>query len=358
MKIECPHCNKTYNIPDDRLPPKKRVSFPCPVCKGIIKLDLSEISAPHGDDRSMPSQVEEKKRIVYTVKSESNAPLKDKKLKYKILKKIKDLPPMPKVIMQVRQIMNNPKLSFKDIAQAIGTDQAISARTLKMANSAYYGLSRQVASIQQASVVLGYNTLNELITSAAASTLLGKTLKGYGISSNAMWRHSLAVAFGAKTIANKKNPVLENNAFLAGLIHDSGKLVLDPYIDEKKHYFQTCMKEFQNRSVLAEKQVLGIDHSEIASEICKKWKIPEEIATAIRYHHNPLKSKKNLLAYFIHAADYIAVLSEIKDDTGKQSFQPEEGVLEFIGIEKDIDDIMGSVVEYVDKITTDINSGK
>jgi len=84
--------------------------------------------------------------------------------------KIYDLPPMPQVVLKVRNIMANPNLNFKDIAEVIETDQAIAARLLKIANSAYYGMSGMVASIQQACVVLGYKTLSEAVTVAGASS--------------------------------------------------------------------------------------------------------------------------------------------------------------------------------------------
>ena len=192
---------------------------------------------------------------------------------------------MPQVIMKARQVMADPNSSLKDIGSVLETDQAIAAMVLKMANSAYYGLIGMVSSIQHASVVLGHKTLNELITVAGTSQLLGSALKGYGMGSGDLWRHSLAVAFGCKVIADKNAPSLSNDAFSAGLIHDAGKLVLDSHIQQFQQDFKNLNGDDQMVLSPAEKTVLGFDHAEIAFELCKQWNIPPAQSDAIRYHH-------------------------------------------------------------------------
>ena len=163
--------------------------------------------------------------------------------------------------------MNDPNSSFNQLSEILEADPAIAAQVLKMANSPYYGMSGKVSSIQHASVVLGQKTLGEMISMAGASQLMGNTLKGYELNSEDVWRHSMGVAFGSKIIASKKNPALADDAFAAGLLHDVGKLILDPYVLERKETFKTFMAD-QTRSFLdAEKEILGFDHSEIASEV-------------------------------------------------------------------------------------------
>jgi HD-like signal output (HDOD) protein/uncharacterized protein YlaI len=299
MEISCSGCDKVYDLPDDRLPFGKVVTFPCPACKSKVTLDLRE-KEEGGDD------MDSGKVVFKPLDNSSDGTLEKDDLKKKIVKRINDLPPMPKVMIKAREIMADPNSSFKDIAKVIETDQAIAAKVLKVANSAYYGLSGMVSSIHQASVVLGYKTLEQVITMVSSSSLLGKQLKGYGLGAGALWRHSLAVAVASKCVAQKRAPALENDAFAAGLIHDAGKLALDGYVVTKKKEIDDFLKNQSPSFLLAEQQVLGFDHTEIAHELCKKWKLPDEHAMAMRYHHSPAEAENSQLAHIIHLANYLA----------------------------------------------------
>ena len=147
------------------------------------------------------------------------------------------MPPMSQVVLKAQEVMADEKSGFKKIAEALETDQAIAAGVLKMANSAFYGLSCNVSSIHQATVIPGYKILGQLITVMGDSKNIDKTLKGYKLGAGVLWRHSLAAAFGSKMIAEDKYPVLNNDTFTAGLIHDSGKIMLGDYIYARKEDF-------------------------------------------------------------------------------------------------------------------------
>lgn len=180
--------------------------------------------------------------------------------KDRILDEIEDLPPMPQVAHKGRKIAADKTPSFKDLAIAIEGDQAIAAQVMKIANSTYYGVNSNVKSVQQASVVLGMETLHELLTLACASTLLGSELKGYELISGDLWQHSLATAFCSRNIALKVAPMFADDAFLAGLIHDSGKLILDSYVNERKDEFKEFLESGDQTFLDAEKSILGFDH--------------------------------------------------------------------------------------------------
>ena len=140
----------------------------------------------------------------------------------------------------------------------------------------------------------------------SSSSLLGKKLNGYGLRAGALWRHSLAVAVASKHISMKRAPSLENDAFAVGLIHDAGKLALDPYVVTKRKEIDAFLQSQNPSFLLAEQQVLGFDHTEIAHELCKKWKLPEDHAIAMRYHHAPAESRNNQLAHIVHTANFLA----------------------------------------------------
>ena len=144
-------------------------------------------------------------------------------LKAKIKKAMDDLPPMPTVILKIQKLLSDPNSNTGQIAELIETDQAIAVKVLKLANSAFYGLSGKVTSIQHAEVILGYKTLNELITIAGFSGLMGKKLTGYGYNSDELWKHSLAVALGSRIVAEKKHPEAINELLTAGFRGEAAK---------------------------------------------------------------------------------------------------------------------------------------
>ena len=343
MRIECPNCHKVHNIPGERLPTGKKSAFPCPDCKGIIELDLRSKSAQHGTppSSSMPS-----------AKKQQGG----EALKKRILATVGDLPPMPQTVFKLREIIANPKSSFKQLAETLEMDQAMAARVLKIANSAYYGLSGKVSSIQHASVVLGHKTLGELMTMAGTSGILANKLEGYGLEAGDLWRHSLGVAFGSKIIANKKNPTLANDAFAAGLIHDAGKLILDRYVLERKEAFEEFMAAGQQSFLSAEKQILGFDHCEIASEACKSWHVPQTLTIPIRYHHYPSQSQGTKLAYIVHMADAMAMMTGLGLGIDGLLYKMDDKAMEFLALQdQDVGSIMGEVVESVEKIAQQLH---
>jgi len=194
--------------------------------------------------------------------------------------------------------MADPDLDIKGVASLIETDQAIAIKVLKLANSAYYGFSGKVSSIQNAFVVLGYKTLVQILSIASFSTFMGKNLPGYGFESEDFRRHSLAVALSSKVIAEKIDPSLANEAHTAGLIHDIGKIILD------------------------------------------------------KYHHYPSSSQGDGLSYILHLADYIAAKSGGGYDSDDLLYQLEEGTLDYLDLRyEDVRIIMSEVIEAMAQLS-------
>ena len=345
MKIKCTGCGKVYDIPEERLPFGEMVSFPCPSCKNIIKIDLrSKAQSPQ-------ESIENKKTA--TIDDEERDLPKGEVLQKRILRKLKELPPMPQVMFKAREVMNDPKSNFKALSDILETDQAMATRVLRLSNSAYYGLAGKVSSVQHASVLLGYKTVGEIVSMAGSSTLLGNSLEGYNLDSGDLWQHSLAVALASKIIAKKVKPDLENDAFAAGLIHDSGKIVLDKYLLERQSLFKAFMKDGDKTFLEAEKSILGFDHSEIAASMCESWKIPNVLTNAICYHHHPSRSKDSALAYVVHVADSLSLMSGIGTGIDGMLYKMDSKALEYLGLpEGSLASIIEETVDSVQKITT------
>ncbi|MBW1722684.1 MAG: zinc-ribbon domain-containing protein [Deltaproteobacteria bacterium] len=338
MKIVCPHCSKAYRLQKERLPKKRHFAIPCPNCKEPISVDLNFLDGEGSiEAASVSSKGEE-------VTGEA--------LKALILKSIRDLPPMPQTILKAQEIMRDANYSFEALSKVLETDQALAAKVLKMANSPFYGLMGKVSSLQHASVVLGQKTLEELITMAGASDLLGGRLEGYELDSGDLWVHSMGVAFASKLIAIRKQPALENDAFAAGLIHDAGKLALDPYILERKQAFKAVTEDSGESFTVAEKRILGFDHAELALELCKHWNVPEPLRIAIGCHHNPESSDGNILAYIVHLADAVAMMSGMGAGLDGMQYSLSEQALDTLGFTEDeINEIMAEAVQSVQGLT-------
>lgn len=338
MKIRCSGCGKEYIVREDVLLAYKDrniVSLPCPSCKTPIPL-------------AIPGRQDAKPEAMAGGKGE----LSGQSLKEKIFTSLKDLPPMPQVAQKARQVLSNPNSSYSDLAKVIETDQGMVTRVLKMANSPFYGLSGNVSTVHHASAVLGSKTLMDLLNLACSSEILGKTLQGYDLSAGDLWKHSLAVARASQVLAGRVQPALEQDAFSAGLIHDVGKLILDPYIDERKTEFQSFVKLQNGTFLSAEKRILGFDHAELGAEVCEKWQIPGHIVRSLRFHHDPGPSNRDALSYIVHAADAIAIMSGIGAGLDGLLYSIHGDAMDFLRItDEDVMEVMADVAGYVDKTT-------
>lgn len=355
MKIECAACHKVYDINEEQLPDgKKRFAFPCPSCNTLISVDLqSDLE----NTRSAQSHITEKSQVEKSGLKASRPKqlIRGKDLRERILLRLKSLPAMPQVVLKAQQVIKNPKLGTRQLAQGVEKDPAMVVKILKTANSAYYGVSGDISSIQKATALLGERAVEEIIAMSIASGFLDRILEGYALESRDMWKHSLTVAFGSRIIAGKKIQGLENNAFLAELLHDVGKIILDKYIFERKEMFEEFLSDGQQTFLSAESSILGFDHSQILSEMCKSLGIPNDLIAAIRFHHYPSRSHKNKLAYIVHVADCLSILSGFGSGSDGLLYQMETNAPEFLGLqEEDVRDTMCQAVEAVQKTEEDM----
>jgi len=335
----CTECKKTQSSKNEGFNPNSDHICQCKSRDEKIKIDAgidqtaaaTEGSASGEDCRAQDGQIRND-------------------LKAEIVQGIKDLPPMPQVVIKIQQLIADLNSDAKQLAKIIESDQAIAAKVLQMANSSFYGMSGKISSIQHASLILGYQTLGEIVTMAGAAKLLDGKMPGYGYDVQDLWKHSLSVAFASKTIAALKNKDLVNQAHTAGLIHDVGKIILDRHVLENKDQIADYMSREEKTFLDAERHFFGFDHAEIAAEICRSWKIPEMITLAIKCHHQPSLSDGDELSYIMHMADYIAAMGGIGYDEDDALYQLEKGTMDFIGIkQQDVSDMMLKVMTAIDQ---------
>ena len=278
-------------------------------------------------------------------------------LKKKLFRGLSGLLPMPHVVAKAQSMMVDPNSNLDELASIIETDPEITLRILKLANSAYYGLKSNVYSVRQACVMLGLSIIGEIIMAASTSSLFSRSLEAYRMTPKGLWQHSLAVAIGARKIAKVVRPALANEAFLSGLFHDVGKFILDDQIFSRNDSFKKFLGDDQSSHYKVEKQILGFDHSEIASELCRRWKFPLQVASAVRHHHSAPQDLDNELTLILYTADNLSKLNDNSNASHGQPHPIDDQVMEFLAMEEnDLMHIMSTVNESVNQISAEIFS--
>jgi HD-like signal output (HDOD) protein len=279
-------------------------------------------------------------------------------LKSHILRSLVKLPPMPQVILKAREVIADPNAGLRDLARIIESDQALVARVLALANSAYYGISGQVSTIQHASVLLGLNTLGDLIIMSASSVLLNRALPGYGLDPKRIWLHSLSTALCARLIAERHQPGAEADAFVVGLLHDAGKIILDPFVQKQKETQESALPpEPGPLSALQERERLGVDHAEVMAMACRFWRFPEAQIKAIRFHHQPADPSGSLLACTAHLANVLSHRAGFAGEVGA-AHEPEEAALQALRLSpQELDELQAPAAEALHRLEEAFPSG-
>lgn len=192
-----------------------------------------------------------------------------------------DLPTIPIVATKVMRLIESDNVQVDEIAKVVATDPAVAARVLKIANSAFYGCQRQIQTISGAIVVLGFGTLRSLVVAASVKDVYS----AYGLSEKLLWEHSFAAAVAARMLAHDTRMANAEEAFLAGLLHDIGKIIMNSIDrDKSQEVVQRCYNEnvfFQE----IEASVFPFTHAEVGALVVKKWNFPDTLVHAIQYHH-------------------------------------------------------------------------
>ena len=207
----------------------------------------------------------------------------------KIKDKVRDIPSLPEIVNKVIELVQNPKSSASQLAGIISNDAGLTARVLRLVNSAYYGFPKQISSIQHAIAILGFTTIRGLVLSSSIFRVFApKDNQVKMLDYKKLWKHSLLCALAGKQI-NKLLKMYDNeNLFSAAILHDMGKIILDQY--DHGNYI-LALTDFSEHDLLKnmenEKKYCGLNHCEAGHLIAEHWNLPEAIAETIKYHHSP-----------------------------------------------------------------------
>ncbi|MBC3812315.1 HDOD domain-containing protein [Undibacterium aquatile] len=223
---------------------------------------------------------------------------------HQIVEEVKDLPTLPAVVMEILNNIDKEDVDTHELADKVTRDIALTAKTLRLANSAYYATQFKVTTIQQAIALLGLTTVKQIIVTAALTGCFPEN-NCQGFSHKDFWRHSNAVAIVAKILARRLNLSLDV-AFTAGLLHDIGTLVLVTYHSAEYEHVIVWQTEHQCTQFDAEREILGIDHAAVGEELAIYWNFSDQMKNAIAGHHQPDKPGLGFLATIVHVANGIA----------------------------------------------------
>lgn len=274
-----------------------------------------------------------------------------------ILGKVKDLPSLPQVVNHVLDVMDDARSSVKDVAHAMEEDPALTAKVLRVANSAYYAPRSEITSVSYAIARMGLGEVrNLIITTGVVSSMKGRKLGNLNYED--YWRHCLSVAIVARVVndhaplAPKYLKATENPYFVAGLLHDIGILILDQNVSSV--YSEVLNHAMDSGRPLAEVEqgILGSDHQEVGGFICNKWHLPQLVGLTARFHHAPEKAaaEDQVFVSVIHVADAVCVKSGAGRFLGHAAEVIQPFAMSALGLgEADIDAIVANVDSALEK---------
>ncbi|MCP4266502.1 MAG: HDOD domain-containing protein [Candidatus Brocadiaceae bacterium] len=241
-----------------------------------------------------------------------------------LIARIQSMPTLPTIALRVIEVTSNPDSSANDLMRIISPDVSLTIKILKIANSPFYGLTREISSLQHALTVLGFTEIRNLVI----STVAFESFKGFKqdgkFDIGKFWKHSFCCGLAAKLIATDlKNS--SNELFVAGLVHDIGKLAM--YLTFPVE-FMTQVEimsplKIKYTAFEAERGVFGMTHDEVGMKLLERWMFPKNLITAVGFHHRPQEAgEKSNYPLIVHIADILTHVYEMDEDEDEDEDDP------------------------------------
>jgi putative nucleotidyltransferase with HDIG domain len=250
-------------------------------------------------------------------------------VKKKVLDDVSSLPAFPENVITLQQMCSSAATTLDEIAANIVKDPSLTADVLKLSNSAGFITGKRITTIKEAVKIIGFGNLNLILTASASRKILDDRYKKF----EAIWDHCNRVAYYARIIAKKKNlNLIAESAFISGLLHDIGKIVL---LSTDRSIVNTISEITKNKqlrsSSILEEISIGISHAEIGGLIAEKWNFPESLAAAIKNHHSPMNTEKRHsdISYAVYLANLLCGVESNKYNY----YYIESDILKWAGIE-------------------------
>jgi putative nucleotidyltransferase with HDIG domain len=270
----------------------------------------------------------------------------------RILRSIQHVPAFPMTIQKVMELLRDENYSVQEVSNVIKFDQAITANILRMCNSAYFGVRSRIGTLNEAIVYLGKENVIRAVQTSGVSRFFKKSAGGYVPRASDLWSHSVSVALLSqilfKRIYQQEQPVL----YTAALLHDVGKVILGEYVHKSFDKIMDLVGREGCSFLEAEEKLFGINHAIIGGKIAEQWNFPEEISTAIRFHHRPdlLEDHKAIFPWLIYLADQIGSMMGVGGGQDGLAYRAVSEVAQRFQLrDKDIEACMIQLFEDMEK---------
>lgn len=255
------------------------------------------------------------------------------------IRSISHIATLPEITLKIIDLVEDPTSTAQDLHNVIANDPALCSRILKVVNSAFYGLPRQIGSINRAIVLLGLNAVKNIAIAASLSKLFRGGELCPRFSARSLWVHSMATGAGSKLICDQLKLGLPDEAFLAGLIHDIGLMVqMQALRDNLVRVFEQMKFNADGQPLndmrAVERAVIGADHGAFGAALCEAWKFPKSFVYVTGNHHDPmsLPSGNRMLAAVVYVADRLAARHNYGFRGDLHDAQVDSHVLEELGM--------------------------
>jgi putative nucleotidyltransferase with HDIG domain len=249
------------------------------------------------------------------------------------------------VLAEIEAALQSPQCSLNSIGDAIQKDPDLTARLLRLANSPFFGFANRLSTVAEAVSLLGIQQIQDMIVASSVLEQF-KGVPEHLVNMDSFWRHSLAVGICARLLAMERRLPKPDKFFVAGLLHDVGRLVLFSQAADQAEKVFACS---QSEKILlrdAEKKILGYDHQQIAAELLQSWSYPNALVQAVAFHHAPNNSVARLDAAVVHIADHLVNAMGI-GSSGERFIPPlDEKAWTTLGL---VPDVLGRLIEAVDE---------
>ena len=224
---------------------------------------------------------------------------------------IKRINPLSDSAVRLMSIIGNREHTLQDVVRIVETDSTLAARILRTVNSAAFGLTNSVDSVNRAVSYLGDKTVAGIALEICASSLYQSPLDGYMTGKGQLWRHCLRTAIASREIAkHSKSDTNPEVAYTAGLLHDIGKSVLDEWLSKRAPITFEALDAGEEDFQEAEKSLIDTDHAEAGALLISAWGLPRSLQEAVRHHHSPSQASEeySALTYAVHLGDFLAMM--------------------------------------------------
>jgi len=229
-----------------------------------------------------------------------------------IINEIEQVPTLPQIATAVMKMLDDPDTSTRDIQDVMVQDPGLAGRILKLANSSYYGLTNKVSNLNQAIVILGFRTIRSIALSACVVDVFPDKPGFDAFNLDDFWKHSIISASVCRGLATRCANLDEEEAFVAGLLHDIGKMVILHYAPDEMLSILNRSKEDKTSFDESESNVIETTHGEIGGWLVSKWGLPEYMGEAIMHHHNLSRTTTPISAKLAAACSFSNYICGVK----------------------------------------------